>query len=98
MQEDISINATNLRSAKSSIYNSIEIGTNTIGALQKQEESLNNVQDTLEANDFIIDKSIKTLRKMTWSGYIYETFNSIPEAITGGKQNNFSSSLIFQLL
>jgi hypothetical protein len=56
--------------AKRTVFSAIEHGKITLETLDQQDEMIQNVEDTLEANDFVIQRSFRALRGMTWSGYI----------------------------
>jgi hypothetical protein len=60
-----------LEQAKRLAHGSINMGRDTIEALDVQEEKLRAIEDTLEANEHVLAKSMKTMQGMTWSGYLY---------------------------
>ena len=55
------------------VYNSAEYGADICNRLNEQDEVLLDVSDKLENTDSILDKSIYTLRNMTWTGYVHNT-------------------------
>lgn len=55
-----------------------EIGQETLNSLNAQNETLEKVEDTLEANEYVLLKSIKALRGMTWSGALYNLLTPKP--------------------
>eukprot|EP01039_Chlorochromonas_danica_P001429 gene1429-1554_t len=59
---------------------SMQYGNHTLSHLGEQEEKLNAVEDILEDNQNIITESIKRLRRMTWTGYFYDTLSTITTA------------------
>lgn len=48
-----------------------EAAKSTIVSLNHQNEVLQGAEDTLEANEYILQKSYRTLRGMTWGGMFY---------------------------
>lgn len=57
---------------------SIDIGRQTLESLAVQNEVLQSSEDTIEANEYVIQKSMRVLRGMTWSGTIYNLFTPDP--------------------
>ena len=51
-----------------------EAAKSTLISLDHQNEILQGAEDTLEANEYILQKSYRTLRGMTWSGMFYNMF------------------------
>lgn len=54
-------------------------GHEAMSGLESQGELLRETEDTVEANEYTLDKSMKVLRGMTWSGMFYNMFNSDPQ-------------------
>ena len=80
--------------AKSAAYNSIDYGIKILENLNEQQESIDKIERTLDANQNIIDKSLKSIRNMTWTGYFYNHFLTVYDAISSIKfteQPNTSS-------
>ena len=50
-----------------------------LSKLDSQEEHLRSIEDTLEANEYTLLKSMRVLRGMTWSGTIYNLFTKDPD-------------------
>lgn len=75
--------AKELLQAKRSAMTAMGHGKDTLEMLDEQEETLREIEDTLEANANIVDKSMITLRGMTWSGYLYNQCVNTKEAILG---------------
>jgi len=55
-------------------------GVKALVDLQTQEENLAGAADTVESTDYTLQKSMRVLRGMTWSGAIYNMFTSEPTA------------------
>lgn len=99
MDKDESIRKE-LDQAKKLVYNSMNIGRDTIESLDTQDETLRGIQDTLEANEHVLNKSMKTMRGMTWSGYLYNqcvstkelVFNALPPAAPQQTQPSTATS------
>ena len=47
-----------------------EIARSTLVALEQQSESLRSTEDTLESNEYVLNKSAFVLRGMTWVGWL----------------------------
>lgn len=75
--------AKELLQAKRSAMTAMGHGKDTLEMLDEQEETLREIEDTLEANAHTVDKSMVTLRGMTWSGYLYNQCVNTKEAILG---------------
>jgi hypothetical protein len=71
----------NLLEAKRNAAEATQYGQDTLEQLEVQAEHLRSTEDTLEANESIISQSMKTLRGMTWGGYLYNQFNYTADAI-----------------
>eukprot|EP01038_Epipyxis_sp_PR26KG_P012732 gene12732-17073_t len=69
-------------SAKKNAFQAIGYGITTIEHLDNQEETLRSVEDTLESNEYILNKSMKTMQNMTWSGYLYNKCASVKKIVT----------------
>ena len=54
-------------------------GSTILEKLDNQEEHLRSIEDTLEANEYTLLKSMRILRGMTWSGTIYNMFTKDPD-------------------
>lgn len=50
------------------------VGLTTVEKLNVQEENLRYAEDTLESNEYVVQKAMKTLRGMTWGGMLYNIF------------------------
>lgn len=80
-------------------------GSAILEKLDNQEEHLRNIEDTLEANEYTLLKSMRILRGMTWSGTIYNSFTKDPEisdlrmnneiAKNNQQNNNINKSMLF---
>ena len=81
-----------LHSAQREAISAIGCGKHTIEELDRQEEILDHVEDTLEANDIILDKSMKALRGMSWSGYFYNAVSGTAEYLTGNANSKADGS------
>mmetsp|Transcript_323 Transcript_323/g.282 ORF Transcript_323/g.282 Transcript_323/m.282 type:complete len:329 (-) Transcript_323:14-1000(-) len=76
--------------------NTVNIGRTTLETLDKQNEDISTIEDTIESNEYIIEKSMKVLRGMTWTGMIYNAFHKDPQhhnTIDNNKINVNSDSL-----
>ena len=60
-----------LLQAKGNAYGAVAVASNTINDLEIQNEKLVATEDTIEANEYVVLKSLRTLRGMTWSGMFY---------------------------
>ncbi len=56
----------------------VGIGQATLQQLRSQQEILETSEDTLESTDYSIEKSLRVLRNMTWSGMFYNAFTWNP--------------------
>ena len=63
----------NIDEMKKTIYSSAEYGADICWKLNEQDEVLQDASDKLESTDSILDKSIYSLRNMTWTGYVHNT-------------------------
>lgn len=61
----------------------MEYGMVTMETLEAQDEMLQNVEDTLEANDYVLQKSVRALRGMTWGGYFVNKVVDVRNSVTG---------------
>lgn len=52
-----------------------EIGTSIINSLEQQKEKQLASTDNVEATDYMLQQSMRTLRGMTWSGWVYNMFS-----------------------
>lgn len=59
----------------------------TLEKLNKQEEDIQKIQDTLEANDYVLGKSLTALRSMTWGGYVYNSCVTITNTLKNAPSN-----------
>lgn len=75
-------NKADLIGAKAAAFQAIEHGTAILGEMGRQQEYLDQAEDTLEANDNILDQANKVIRNMTWSGYMYNMASSVGGGIT----------------
>jgi hypothetical protein len=65
-----------------SAQSTLAIGRTTLTELHIQEEKLQTAEDTIESSDYTMERSLKTLRGMTWSGMFYNAFSfSSPEPV-----------------
>ena len=51
-----------LEDAKRNAYRAAQVGQETVEELERQGETLDKTLDTLEANEYILHKSMRTLR------------------------------------
>mmetsp|Transcript_2658 Transcript_2658/g.4137 ORF Transcript_2658/g.4137 Transcript_2658/m.4137 type:complete len:141 (+) Transcript_2658:176-598(+) len=63
------------RQALKSAAEAKEIGRATLETLARQKESLERSEAIAEENIYIMDKSIRVLRGMTWSGWVANIFS-----------------------
>lgn len=68
-----------IATAQKTSEEAMEHGRRALNSLASQGEILQQTEDTVEANEYTLDKSMKVLRGMTWSGMFYNAFNSDPE-------------------
>ncbi len=65
------INITgNLNESQQVINQTINIGTESLKLLQAQGETLDTIEDTLDSNKNILNKSMSVLRSMEWFGWV----------------------------
>lgn len=81
---------------KKEALKAISHGVRTLENLQVQEENLIHTEDTLEANEFVIQKSLKVLRGMTWVGMVYNAFTSEPEPSVEPSHERIDTSKIIE--
>jgi hypothetical protein len=72
-----------LLQAKKLAFGALDHGKDTLEMLDKQEEDLRGIEDTLEANQYTLDKSARILRGMTWSGFVYNQCVTTKELVLG---------------
>lgn len=60
------------------INNSCSIGSNILIELDDQYNKLESTNDILESDEYLLNKALKTIRNMTWSGMIWNLINSEP--------------------
>lgn len=72
-----------LHDTKSVALEAIDHGKETLENLEIQDAVLNSSLDTLEANEHLLNKAMTTLRGMTWSGYLYNSYSSTKEFVAG---------------
>lgn len=60
------------------INNSCSIGTDILIELDDQQNKLESTNDILESDEYLLNKALKTIRNMTWSGMIWNLINSEP--------------------
>jgi hypothetical protein len=72
-----------LLQAKRLAFGALDHGKDTLEMLDKQDEDLRGIEDTLEANQYTLDKSMRTLRGMTWSGFVYNQCVTTKELVLG---------------
>jgi hypothetical protein len=58
-------------------------GKDMLESLAQQEEVLSSVQETMEANEHVLNKSMTLLRGMTWSGYLFNKCVDAKTTIAG---------------
>ena len=80
-----------LKDAQKTSAEAMEHGRRAMEGLESQEETLKDTEDILESNEYTLDKTMKVLRGMTWSGMFYNAFNSDPQiSDVNGKGNQTS--------
>lgn len=67
-----------LENSLKSINNSCSIGSNILIELNNQSNKLESTNDILESDEYILNKALKTIRNMTWSGMIWNMIYSEP--------------------
>jgi hypothetical protein len=67
-----------LEDSLKTINNSCSIGSNILIELNNQSNKLEYTNDILESDDYILNKALKTIRNMTWSGMIWNMIYSEP--------------------
>lgn len=61
----------------------MEHGKTTMESLEAQDEMLRTVEDTLEANEYVLQKSVRALRGMTWGGYFVNKVVDVRNSVVG---------------
>ena len=70
------------------------VGLTTVEKLNVQEETLRYAEDTLESNEYMVQKAMKTLRGMTWGGMLYNVFVGDPKPRQDGPTTMISSNAV----
>lgn len=70
----------------------IHIGRETIQTLSEQNETLEHIETLTDYQSYILEKGDRTLRDMTWSGWLYNKFTSEPNYPTPSDMNNGSEA------
>lgn len=85
-----------LLEARQNAASALEYGRNTLDTLKSQEEALNSIEDTIEGNEYILQKSMKVLRGMSWSGLFYNMmpFSSDPPPVSKDQERLQKSQLV----
>lgn len=79
---EISEKQSILDEAKRNAFQAVNTGESTLQELGIQNETLHKTKDTLESNEYVLHKSMRILRGMTWSGYFYNMVTPQPLPIT----------------
>eukprot|EP01035_Chromulina_nebulosa_P030123 gene30123-40002_t len=90
MEQDLEQQQSNvniLLDAQRSAHSSAIIGRETLEKLNEQEEDIQKIRDTLEANDYVLGKSLTALRSMTWGGYVYNSCVTITNTLKNAPSN-----------
>ena len=61
-EKEINVQNSDLVNARWTAENSVQIGRSALIELEQQNESLEKTEDTLESNQFILNKSLRLLR------------------------------------
>jgi len=72
-----------LLQAKRTALQAVGHGVSTLEALNEQDEDIKGIEDTLEATENVVAKSMTTLRGMTWGGYLYNKCVDTKEIVFG---------------
>ena len=72
-----------LLQAQKSALGAIDYGRATLESLDVQDETLQGIEDTLEANEYVLNKSLKSLQGMTWAGYLDNQLVHTREIVAG---------------
>jgi uncharacterized protein Yka (UPF0111/DUF47 family) len=73
--------AAHLDGARRAVHGSISHATATVEALDNQKETLDSIEDHLESHEAAIDKSLRTIRGMTWAGAFYNAYSDVVSTI-----------------
>jgi hypothetical protein len=65
-------------SAKRAAVEAVSIGRNTLEVVEQQGEQLENIERTADDTKYMLDKSNRILRGMTWSGWVTNMFTKDP--------------------
>lgn len=87
-----------LLEARQNAASALEYGRNTLHTLKLQEDALNSIEDTIEGNEYILQKSMKVLRGMSWSGLFYNMmpFSSDPPPVSKDQKRLQKSQSVTQ--
>mmetsp|Transcript_102532 Transcript_102532/g.293550 ORF Transcript_102532/g.293550 Transcript_102532/m.293550 type:complete len:267 (+) Transcript_102532:236-1036(+) len=70
----------------------LSTGNATMGTLADQQETLDRAELIAESNEYMLAKSRRTLRGMTWSGWVANMVSSEPEAPRGARERRAGDS------
>lgn len=70
-----------LQRAQMTATNTADIGRSTLTVLEQQQQSLRSTEDTLESNEYILNRSAFTLRGMSWIGWLQNKLTSTEEPV-----------------
>lgn len=84
----------NLIEANRNAHEAAGIGTATMEELEDQNEKLQDVEITLTKNEEVIDKSLRKLRGMTWSGSLFNACSDVVQGIQSLSTKNATASSI----
>jgi hypothetical protein len=74
------------------INNSCSIGSNIIVNLDEQYEKLESTNDILESEEYLLNKALKSIRNMTWSGMIWNLIYSEPISTSNLNKTNLNKT------
>ena len=67
------------RSGERALAEAFESGREILTRLNEQGESLQRSEVVADSNQYVLDRSARTLSNMTWSGWIANTFRPAPK-------------------
>lgn len=93
---DIINTIENLNEAQRFINQTINLGTESLKSLQAQGETLGTIEDTLDSNKNILNKSMGVLKSMEWFGWVglSGTVFARSSLLTASKQKNTNTPTI----
>ena len=80
------------RSGLVALHEARETGVRTLTTLGEQGEALDRAETVVDSNQYLIDKSGRVIRGMTWWGWVQNNFSSPPAPPKPGRQREVSKT------